>query len=102
MELSAIVDDTPCFTWDMRGILNCSRSPDGATITYMSELHDYMNVLTEVPIREGVHFVEFHMHSVQDELGLCYSCSSAFFDEGSQASRVCHGLEAQLRNSGVE
>ena len=67
VELSAIVDDTPCFTWDIHGVPNCSKSLDGATITYVNEEHDYMNVLTEVPIHEGVHFVEFHMHSLQDE-----------------------------------
>ena len=68
VELVAIVDETPCYTWDIEG------NPDkeylsggGATVTFAPCGPDYVNVLSQVPISHGVHFVEFHMHSLQDE-----------------------------------
>lgn len=43
-----------------------SRRPAGGSeVTFADERFDYVNVLSQVPIKSGVHFVEFLMHMLQ-------------------------------------
>lgn len=68
IDLTFVVDESAYFTWDM------ASNPDkqllsgsGSTVCYESGRHDYVNVLTKEPVREGSHYFEFHMHKVGDE-----------------------------------
>jgi len=79
VEVMVLVDETPMYTWDI------DQNPDnqylqavpglasGANVMFKNISKDawadpdYVNVLTQVPVHKGVHFVEFLLHSVQDE-----------------------------------
>jgi hypothetical protein len=66
--LTFVLDESPYITWDVAG--NPDRSlikVDGYTVTFENERHDYVNVITQAPIRSGVHFFEFIMHELNDE-----------------------------------
>ena len=84
MELMMMVDESPYYSWNIAG------NPDGHFLTGSDttveftdlqnmSLPDYVNVLSQVPIQQGVHFVEFIMHSLQDEqwCGVTFSTSRA-------------------------
>lgn len=72
VELLLIVDDTPLYTWDIEGNPDKEHlSARGAVVTMVHTDNcwtmDYVNVLSQFPVRQGVHFVEFHMRRLQDE-----------------------------------
>lgn len=68
MDVTFIVDESPLFKWDIQG--NPQRSllsGDGAEVIFEREDVDYVNVITQEPLRSGVHYFEFVMHCVKDE-----------------------------------
>ncbi|CAK9066573.1 unnamed protein product [Durusdinium trenchii] len=69
-ELVAVIDESPLYTWDIERNPDKNRlSVSGAAVTFerIDPIEDYVNVLSQSPVRQGIHFVEFHMHSVLDE-----------------------------------
>eukprot|EP00438_Fugacium_kawagutii_P028527 Skav222524 [mRNA] locus=scaffold2875:43364:44281:+ [translate_table: standard] len=81
-EVVLIVDESPYYSWEI------ARNPDRqylkgseAMVEFVDPQNlshpDYVNVLSQVPIEQGVHFVEFVMHSLMDEQW----CGVTFFDE---------------------
>jgi len=70
IELTFVVDESPFFTWDIRAESNPASQllrGSGGTVRYMDDRYDYVNVLTQEPVREGFHYFEFVMHTVGDE-----------------------------------
>lgn len=73
VELMLLVDDSPCYSWDIAGnpdseFLKSDASEIVEFVNPNTCLHpDYVNVLSQSPIEKGVHFVEFILHSLQDE-----------------------------------
>eukprot|EP00435_Cladocopium_sp_Y103_P006216 s946_g2.t1 len=72
MELMMMVDESPYYSWDIAGnpdshfLTGSDTTVEFTDVNNMSD-QDYVNVLSQVPIQQGVHFVEFIMHSLQDE-----------------------------------
>mmetsp|Transcript_31563 Transcript_31563/g.57880 ORF Transcript_31563/g.57880 Transcript_31563/m.57880 type:complete len:292 (+) Transcript_31563:75-950(+) len=67
-DLTFIVDETPLFFWNIAsnpdtGLLSGS----GGDVWYSDEQYDYVNVITQEPIRRGFHYFEFVMHKIGDE-----------------------------------
>ena len=88
LELMMMVDESPYYSWNIAGnpdshfLTGSDTTVEFADLKNMSD-PDYVNVLSQVPIQQGVHFVEFIMHSLQDEQW----CGVTFF-----ASRAgCRG-----------
>ena len=85
VELMLLVDDSPCYSWDIAGNPDSEFLKSGASevVEFVNPdtcLHpDYVNVLSQSPIEKGVHFVEFIMHSLQDEqwCGVTFCASRA-------------------------
>jgi len=66
--LTWVCDESPLFWWDIAG------NPDGMLLSGSRELvryesgeYDYVNVITQEPVRTGVHYFEFIMHRIGDE-----------------------------------
>ena len=67
-ELLLVKDETAMCTWDLEH--NPSKEEievDGAVLKSPKLRHDYCNVLTQEPMRSGIHYYEFVMHHVGDE-----------------------------------
>jgi len=67
-EVQMVVDETPMFTWDHasnpnRDMLSISEN----TVKCPGLKTDYINVITQEPVRKGVHYYQFHMHYIGDE-----------------------------------
>lgn len=67
-EVLLLVDETPLFSWDV------ANNPDqdlitatGGDLCYSNSRWDYVNVLTQEPVRSGTHFFEMVMHKIGDE-----------------------------------
>ena len=95
VELMVLVDDSPCYSWDIAGNPDSEflKSDASAVVEFVNPdacLHpDYVNVLSQSPIEKGVHFVEFILHSLQDEqwCGVTF-CASRAGRRGEQAPGV--------------
>lgn len=68
IDLTFVIDESPLFLWDFKS------NPDsrllagsGTTVSYGNGKYDYVNVISQEPVRKGFHYFEFVMHSVQDE-----------------------------------
>jgi hypothetical protein len=68
MDLTFVFDESPLFSWDFKS------NPDsrflggsGSNVLYENGKYDYVNVITQEPIRQGFHYFEFVMRMVQDE-----------------------------------
>ena len=85
VELMLLVDDSPCYSWDIAGNPDSEflKSDASEVVEFVNPntcLHpDYVNVLSQSPIEKGVHFVEFILHSLQDEqwCGVTFCASRA-------------------------
>ena len=67
-ELLLVKDETAMCTWDLEG--NTCREQievDGSVLRSPQLRHDFCNVLTQEPMRSGMHYYEFVMHQVGDE-----------------------------------
>jgi len=64
-----VVDESPHFTWDIASNPGSQLlGGSGGTVRYTDDRrYDYVNVLTQEPVREGFHYFEFVMHTVGDE-----------------------------------
>ena len=99
VELMVLVDDSPCYSWDIAGNPDSEflKSGASAVVEFVNPdacLHpDYVNVLSQSPIEKGVHFVEFILHSLQDEqwCGVTF-CASRAGRRGEQAPGVYYCL----------
>ena len=95
VELMVLVDDSPCYSWDIAGNPDSEFLKSGASevvqfVNPNSCFHpDYVNVLSQSPIERGVHFVEFILHSLLDEqwCGVTF-CASRAGRRGEQAPGV--------------
>jgi len=95
VELMVLVDDSPCYSWDIAGNPDSEFLKSGASevVEFVNPdtcLHpDYVNVLSQSPIEKGVHFVEFILHSLGDEqwCGVTF-CPSRAGRRGEQAPGV--------------
>eukprot|EP00746_Dinoflagellata_sp_MGD_P162501 gnl/MRDRNA2_/MRDRNA2_90090_c0_seq1.p1 gnl/MRDRNA2_/MRDRNA2_90090_c0~~gnl/MRDRNA2_/MRDRNA2_90090_c0_seq1.p1 ORF type:complete len:338 (-),score=73.93 gnl/MRDRNA2_/MRDRNA2_90090_c0_seq1:107-985(-) len=89
-EVGLIVDETPLWSWDISGN-TCSELLEGqeGSIVYARGRFDYVNVLTQEPLRQGRHFFEVKMHTIGDEQ-LC-----GVMQDKSQAGHV-HGIRNLL------
>jgi len=68
LDLTFVIDESPLFTWDLSGNPNGDLLDGQAgLVVYKSDKYDYVNVITEEPVRTGVHFFEFVMHQLRDE-----------------------------------
>lgn len=68
LELLLLMDETPLYSWDFEG------NPDkdflvvnGSVVECPQMSSDYINVVTQEPMRSGVHYIEFVMHHIGDE-----------------------------------
>lgn len=107
-ELLALVDPTACYRWELE------QNPDqvylravGASVEMREgfPIPDYVNVLTQVPIERGRHYVEFLMHAVHDEqwcgvtmskerAGACGEAVKGFYYYSGRRSHPCGHLDA--------
>eukprot|EP00442_Polarella_glacialis_P003772 CAMPEP_0115091666 /NCGR_PEP_ID=MMETSP0227-20121206/26255_1 /TAXON_ID=89957 /ORGANISM="Polarella glacialis, Strain CCMP 1383" /LENGTH=306 /DNA_ID=CAMNT_0002483235 /DNA_START=105 /DNA_END=1025 /DNA_ORIENTATION=+ len=66
-------DETALFTWDLAHNPCCEQlcvetsSEGGSILTCPGLASDYVNVLTQEPLRSGVHYFQFLMHKIGDE-----------------------------------
>lgn len=79
MELMMMVDESPYYSWNIAGNPDSHFLTGSDTTVEFFDLKnmsapDYVNVLSQVPIQQGVHFVEFIMHSLQDEQWCGVTC----------------------------
>lgn len=68
LDVVLIKDETPLWTWDIAN--NPGRESlegDGGTLKSPQLRHDYCNVITQEPMRSGVHYFEFVIHFMGDE-----------------------------------
>lgn len=68
LEVALIVDETPLSTWDIKG--NSCKDVlvmDGSKLRCPRLRMDFVNVLTQEPLRSGAHYFQFVMHSIGDE-----------------------------------
>lgn len=68
IDLTFIFDESPLFFW------NIASNPDAGLLSgkdgdvwYSDEQYDYVNVVTQEPVRRGFHYFEFVMHKIGDE-----------------------------------
>lgn len=68
-EMLLLTIETPLHTWDVKNNPNAqSLQLEGTSILTCPQLNsDFCTVLTEEPIRSGVHYFEFVMHVIGDE-----------------------------------
>jgi len=66
--LTFILDESPLFSWDI------TSNPEGKLLSgmggdvcYSTGTYDYVNVITQEPVRRGFHYFEFVMHKIGDE-----------------------------------
>jgi len=65
--LTLVVDESPLFSWDIANNPNSNLlTGEGGVVVFAGRL-DYVNVVTQEPIRNGLHFFEFVMHEIGDE-----------------------------------
>jgi len=65
-----VVDETPLSSWDIQGNPSSDAlSGEGGELIFqgVNGSPDYVCVLTQAPMRHGVHFFEFVLHEVNDE-----------------------------------
>jgi hypothetical protein len=67
-ELMLVVDETPLFHWDFLSNPDATLlSGSGPDVLFATGAYDYVNVITQSPVRRGEHYFEFVMHVVGDE-----------------------------------
>lgn len=66
-DLLCVTDETPMFTWDAANSGSDQLKIKGGVVRSPGLRGDYCNVLTQEPIRRGIHYYEFVMHHVGDE-----------------------------------
>ena len=91
-EITCIKDETPMYTWDIANN-PCAKqllAVDGNILRCPNLKTDYVNVLTQEPIRSGIHYYEFHLHHVGDEqwCGVTMDPAMAGSDAGGRALRA--------------
>ena len=67
-DLLLVKDETPMYSWDFEG--NPSKEEievDGSVLRSPKLRKDFCNVLTQEPMRSGLHYYEFVLHKVGDE-----------------------------------
>lgn len=69
LTLLIIQQDKSLITWDISGNPDKDMlvAEDPCTATCPSMRTDYINLLTDKPIKEGVHYIQFIMHHIGDE-----------------------------------
>eukprot|EP00928_Gymnodinium_smaydae_P044136 TRINITY_DN2945_c1_g3_i1.p1 TRINITY_DN2945_c1_g3~~TRINITY_DN2945_c1_g3_i1.p1 ORF type:complete len:280 (+),score=28.64 TRINITY_DN2945_c1_g3_i1:72-911(+) len=69
LEVVLVYDESvPMISWDIQGNPNSSELAGAEGIVrFTSSEFDYVNVNTQHPVSEGVHFFEFLMHRIGDE-----------------------------------
>eukprot|EP00931_Biecheleriopsis_adriatica_P062486 TRINITY_DN37675_c0_g1_i1.p1 TRINITY_DN37675_c0_g1~~TRINITY_DN37675_c0_g1_i1.p1 ORF type:complete len:280 (-),score=45.03 TRINITY_DN37675_c0_g1_i1:221-1060(-) len=68
LTVTLVVDETPLSSWDIAG--NPGRrwlSGGGGLVKFLEAPEDYVNVITEEPVRRGAHYFEFKMIKIGDE-----------------------------------
>lgn len=70
--VTLVIDESPMWTWDVSGnpnrhLLTLEACPDGSIVSFVREDQDYVNVISQEPVRTGRHYFEFVMHKVGDE-----------------------------------
>ncbi|CAK9062992.1 Ultraviolet-B receptor UVR8 [Durusdinium trenchii] len=67
-ELICVTDERPLYTWDWKGNPDAGHLQiEGSVLKAPSLQTDYVNVVTQEPLRSGVHYFEFVLHMVGDE-----------------------------------
>eukprot|EP00438_Fugacium_kawagutii_P025809 Skav200487 [mRNA] locus=scaffold450:178323:179174:+ [translate_table: standard] len=67
-EITCVKDETPMWTWDVHTNPEAKQLQVEANVVRCPKLEtDFVNVLTQEPVRSGVHFFEFVLHKVGDE-----------------------------------
>ena len=66
-ELLCVKDETPMYTWDAKNPEADQLVIVGSSVRSPNLKTDYVNVLTQEPIRSGLHYYEFVMHKIGDE-----------------------------------
>jgi len=67
-EFVLIMDESPMFTWDCAGNPCHDRLEiTGSTAKCPNMNTDFINIVTKEPMRRGVHYFHFIMHSIGDE-----------------------------------
>lgn len=68
LDVVLIKDETPLWTWDIASNpAQASLQGEGGIIKCPRLSRDYCNVITQEPMRSGVHYFEFVMHFIGDE-----------------------------------
>lgn len=91
-EITCIKDETPMYTWDIANN-PCAKQllAVGGNVLQCPNLKtDYVNVLTQEPIRSGIHYYEFHLHHVGDEqwCGVTMDPAMAGSEKGGRSLRA--------------
>mmetsp|Transcript_72217 Transcript_72217/g.88592 ORF Transcript_72217/g.88592 Transcript_72217/m.88592 type:complete len:295 (+) Transcript_72217:52-936(+) len=67
-EVTCIKDESPMWTWDLRNNPAAKQlEVDRNVVMCPKLLTDFVNVLTQEPVRSGIHYFEFVLHHVGDE-----------------------------------
>merc|ERR1712007_145549 len=63
-----LVDETPLISWDIDGNPDRDQiSCDGCIVWSPQLRSDYVSVVTQEPMRNGMHYIQFVMHQIEDE-----------------------------------
>lgn len=67
-EIMLVVDESPMFSWDGSGN-PCGDMLviEGGSLTCTRLQRDFVNVLTQVPVKQGIHYFRFDMQMIGDE-----------------------------------
>lgn len=68
LEIMLLMNEVPLYSWDIDGNPDWDQIVgEGSTVRAPKLRSDYVNVVTQEPMRSGVHYIEFVMHKIGDE-----------------------------------